>query len=330
MKTAVLVALSLLAASCSAAEAELARMQDVPVVVAVDENGNDVVAYDPTETTPVTTTPSLFDDGSETAATEDVVEDPGADQADNGNGASTTTVATTAPPPDQGVPVVTPTIIERYPHDGNAFTQGLAFADGVLIESVGLLGESARRRVAPATGEVITSARLDADQFGAGLAVTDSQIIQLTWQQGTAIVADPTTLLELFRFSYEGEGWGLCQLDDGSLVMSNGSGFLTVRDVSSFEVIGEIEVTLDGEETENLNELECVGDSIYANVWLETDIYDIDVSTGEVRRVIDAAELVPGDLTPDDVLNGIAYRADTGTFFLTGKRWTVMYEVSFG
>lgn len=231
---------------------------------------------------------------------------------------------------DSGAAVIEPIVLERFPHDGSAFTQGLAFADGVLIESTGLLGESARRRVAPATGEVISSVRLDPDLFGAGLTVVDNQVIQLTWQQGIAIVSDLATMLELSRFSYEGEGWGLCRLDGGALVTSNGSGFLTLRDATTFDVVGEIEVTLDSGPTANLNELECVGDSIYANVWLESNILEIDAASGVVTRVIDASALVPGDLGPDDVLNGIAYRAESDTFFLTGKRWTVMYEVSFG
>jgi len=326
-RSALLIALAVITASCSAAEAELARMQEVPVIVEVDANGDDIVAYDPAETTPVETT---------TDASEIDLFDEQNDTTDEQAGGSNTTApptpadATTTTEPEPGIPVIEPTIIERYPHDGAAFTQGLAFADGVLIESTGLLGESARRRVAPATGEVISSARLDADLFGAGLAVTDGQIIQLTWQQGVAVVADLTTMLELSRFTYDGEGWGLCQLDSGSLVMSNGSGFLTLRDVATFEVTGEIEVTIDGEPTENLNELECVGGSIYANVWLENNILEIDAASGDVGRIIDASSLVPGDLAADDVLNGIAYRAESDTFFLTGKRWTVMYEVSLG
>lgn len=328
-----IVALSVATVSCSAADAELARMQEVPVVVSVDDDGRAVVTYDPEATTPVvTTTPDLFDD----ARTGDVVTDEPTDaelDAESGDVPAPVDPDQPTPPADplpvdDGVPVVQPTILERFPHDGNAFTQGLVFADGVLFESTGLLGESARRRVAPTTGEVITSARLDADLFGAGLAFTNGQLIQLTWQQGIAMVADPTTMLEISRFTYEGEGWGLCQLDDNSLVMSNGSGFLTVRDSETFEVIGEIEVTLDGEPTTNLNELECVGESIYANVWLESNILEIDASSGQVRRVVDASALVPGDLSPDDVLNGIAYRSESDTFFLTGKRWTVMYEVS--
>lgn len=304
-------------------------------MVSVNEAGVEVLAYGPAATTSVDTpAPNPADDLPDGEATTVRPTDEGSIPKTD-NGPETTSLPEVTPPADPPpadgeVPVVQPTVVDRFPHDGNAFTQGLVYADGVLFESTGLFGESSRRRVVPTTGQVVTSARLEADLFGSGLALVDGRLIQLTWQQGIAIVADPTTLLEVSRFSYEGEGWGLCQLDEESLVMSNGSGFLTVRNRSTFAVIGEIEVTIDGEPTTNLNELECVGESIYANVWLDSSILEIDASSGRVRRIVDASALVPGDVAPDDVLNGIAYRPESDTFFLTGKRWTVMYEVSLG
>ena len=318
-RAAVLAVVCALSVSCAAAEAELDRMEALPVQLATGENGQEYLVY------------ALDDVVAEpTPTTAPPVSNPDAPIEPDPTTSQQPAEPTESEQPDSGVTTIEPIVLERFPHDGTAFTQGLAFADGVLIESIGLLGESARRRVAPATGEVISSARLDPDFFGAGLTVVDDRVIQLTWQQGTAVVSDLTTMLELSRFTYDGEGWGLCTLDDGSLVTSNGSGFLTLHDASTFDVIGEIEVTLDDQPTTNLNELECVGDSIYANVWLESDILEIDASSGNVTRVIDASALLPGDLGPDDVLNGIAYRAESNTFFLTGKRWTVMYEVSFG
>lgn len=328
-RTAILIAIAVIAAACSSAESELARMQDVPLLLAVDATGSEVATYGPT----VTVDADESDDG------DDLFElDPAGDTLPDGQTSANQPTAGTedaegdeaAPPQNDAVLVVEPAIVERFPHDGTAFTQGLEFADGVLIESLGLFGESSRRRVAPTTGEVTASARLDDGLFAAGLTVIDSQVIQLTWQQGVAIVSDLTTMIELSRFTYDGEGWGLCELDDGRLAMSNGSGFLTFRDATTFESVGELAVTIDGRPAANLNELECVGASIYANLWLENNIVEIDVGTGVVRRIIDATDLVPGDLGPDDVLNGIAYRAETDTFFLTGKRWTVMYEVDLG
>ncbi len=318
-------------AGCSSAETELARMQDVPLVLAVDESGAEVVTYDPAVTIEVAEQAgddALFDPAPTSADSVPAGDETADDSVPEG--AESDAGDEPAPPPDAGLPVVEPVILERFPHDGTAFTQGLEFADGVLIESLGLLGESSRRRVVPTTGEVTASARLNDDLFAAGLTVIGSQVVQLTWQQGVAVVSDLTTMIELSRFAYSGEGWGLCELDDGRLAMSNGSGFLTFRDATTFEVVGEVEVTIDGEPATNLNELECVGGSIYANVWLENNILEIDGATGGVQRIIDASALVPGDVGPDDVLNGIAYRAETDTFFLTGKRWTVMYEVDLG
>lgn len=314
-------------------------MEDVPLIIAVDASGGESVVYDPSVTVSSTEDEAerdLFEqpldqsdaDVPETDAGSADSESSDADVPDAGD-ADANAAADPEPEPEPGVPVVQPTVIERYPHDGAAFTQGLEFADGVLIESLGLLGESARRRVEPTTGDVTGSAGLSSDQFGAGITVVGNQIIQLTWQQGVAVVADLTTLIELARFTYEGEGWGLCGLDDGRLIMSNGSGFLTFRDGTTFETVGELEVTLDGAPVTNLNELECVGSTLYANVWLENNILEVDVATGQVTRIIDLAALVPGDLSADDVLNGIAYRPETDSFFITGKRWTVMYEVSF-
>lgn len=320
--SAFVVASLFLASSCSAAQAELARMEELPQIVAEDADGSESAPSDPADEQ---TDADMGDGPPDRAEPPDETGEPSGDEAD-------TPGEPVEPEPTvpTGVPSIQPTIIARYPHDGAAFTQGLEFADGVLIESLGLVGESTRRRVEPTTGEVIGSARMDNDQFGAGLTIVDNKVIQLTWRQGVAVVSDLTTLIEVGRVEYDGEGWGLCSLEDGRLAMSNGSGFLTFRDATTFEPAGELEVTLDGEPVENLNELECVGSSIYANVWLENDILEIDAATGTVTRVIDATALVPGDLAPDDVLNGIAHRPETDTFFLTGKRWTVMYEVTFG
>lgn len=313
-------------------------MEDIPQVIAVDASGGESITYDPSVTVSSDGERDLFEqplNQNDADALETTVDPADSDSSDSGGDDSEANASGESDPqpepePEPGVPVVQPTVIERYPHDGAAFTQGLEYADGVLIESLGLLGASSRRRVEPTTGDVTGSAGLSGDQFGAGITVVENQIIQLTWQQGVAVVADLTTLIELARFTYEGEGWGLCGLDDGRLVMSNGSGFLTFRDGTTFDPIGELEVTLDGTPVTNLNELECVGSMLYANVWLENNILEIDATTGEVTRIIDAAALVPGDLSPDDVLNGIAYRPETDSFFVTGKRWTVMYEVSFG
>ncbi len=221
-------------------------------------------------------------------------------------------------------------IVNTFPHDGNAFTQGLEYLDGVLFESTGLYGESGRRRVGLTNGVVSSSLPLSDDLFGAGLAlVGDSALIQLTWREGVAIVADPITLQEFDRFTFEGEGWGLCDLGE-QLVMSDGTSVLTLRDPMSFAEIDTVAVTRDGDPVELLNELACVGEFVWANVWLTNEIVQIDPSTGDVIAVVDASALVPDGITDEeDVLNGIAYNPVDGTYFLTGKRWDVLYEVDF-
>jgi glutaminyl-peptide cyclotransferase len=244
---------------------------------------------------------------------------------------TTTTTATTVAVAPDGAPVsLVPEVVNRFPHDDTAFTQGLERRGALLIEGLGEYGASSRRLVDPATGRVTAEAPLPPQVFGNGVTVVGDRLIQLTWQSGTAFVASADTLEELDRFDYEGEGWGLCALPD-RLAMSDGSSRLTFRDRETFAETGQITVTLDGRPLERLNELECVDGSVWANVWLTTSIVQIDPTTGIVTAVVDAASLVPTDqpLAPDDVLNGIAHNAEAGTFFVTGKRWNVLYEVRF-
>ena len=231
-----------------------------------------------------------------------------------------------------GRPVIS--ILRALPHDQEAFTQGLALHDGLFYESTGLYGESTVRIIAPDTGEVLSYRALEDGYFGEGLEVVGNRVVQLTWREGTAFVWDAETLAPLGRYTYEGEGWGLCAFED-RFVMSDGSSSLTVRDLDTFEVIGgEIPVRLaDGEPVERLNELECVGSLVYANVWLTEEILAIDAVSGLVEAVVDASalldELPPGGLAddPGNVLNGIAYDPDRGVFYLAGKRWPNIFEV---
>ncbi len=228
------------------------------------------------------------------------------------------------------IPTLVPQIVNTFPHDPTAFTQGLEYLDGVLFESTGLYGESSRRRVGLTNGVISSSLPLTDDLFGGGLAlVGEGTVIQLTWKEGIAILADPITLQEFDRFTYEGEGWGLC--DQGEqLVMSDGTSTLTLRDPMSFAAVGTVSVTRAGEPVERLNELACVGGFVWANVWLTNDIVQIDPSTGDVVAVVDASSLVPTGITDEEnVLNGIAYNPVDETFFITGKRWDVLYEVDF-
>lgn len=219
-----------------------------------------------------------------------------------------------------------------YPHARDAFTEGLVHVDDWLYESTGLVRESSLRRVELETGQVAESVPLPEDVFGEGLAVVGSRLIQLTWQSQRAFVYDRPSMRLESEFSYEGEGWGLCY-DGQRLVMSDGSSILQFRDPETFERSGQVEVLQQGEPVEQLNELECVGNEVYANVWLTTRIARIDARSGQVTGIIDAADLLArddfGGTAGIDVLNGIAYVPQRDRFLVTGKYWPRMFEVTF-
>jgi glutamine cyclotransferase len=218
-------------------------------------------------------------------------------------------------------------VVGVYPHDVRAFTQGLLFLDGKLYESTGLNGRSSVRRVELTSGQVEQESRLSAEFFGEGLARVGQRLIQLTWKNHRALIWDLATLKGESEFSYDGEGWGLC-FDGRQLVMSDGSDKLTFRNPSSFAKEGEVRVRLAGQPLGNLNELECAGSGIYANVWQDNHIARIDAKSGEVTAWIDASGLLdPSEAAGADVLNGIAEIASTGHLLVTGKLWPHVYEV---
>jgi glutamine cyclotransferase len=220
----------------------------------------------------------------------------------------------------------------RYPHDPEAFTQGLVFADGRFYESTGLYGESSLREVIPESGEVLRSLPLDARYFGEGLALADDRLIQLTWRSGVAFVWDADTFEQLDTFRYETEGWGLC-FDGEELWMSDGSATLVRRDPDTFAIRGRVDVTNRGEPVALLNELECVGEHVYANVWQTDTIVRIHKDSGRVAATIDAGGLLTTEeraaLNAQAVLNGIAWDPETERFWLTGKLWPALFEVEF-
>ena len=224
-----------------------------------------------------------------------------------------------------------PEVLNTYPHDAGAFTQGLLLHDGDLYESTGLFGESSLREVDLETGEVVRKLPVESQYFAEGLALVGDKLVQLTWQNGRAFVYDLETFNQEGRFSYGTEGWGLCY-DGENLYMSDGSATLFERDPETFEIVSEKQVRLGSEPVTQLNELECVGDYVYANVWQTDQIVKIDKESGRVVSDIDASALFPAAERPADpnaVLNGIAYNPDTDTFYLTGKLWPRLFEVRF-
>jgi glutaminyl-peptide cyclotransferase len=227
------------------------------------------------------------------------------------------------------VPTVRPEIVATFPHDRDAFTQGLVFHEGRLFESTGLIGRSTLRRVVPSTGAVEKSVTLAGNLFGEGLALVGDRFIQLTWQNHVALRYDLDFTVQ-DRLEYTGEGWGLCY-DGQRLVMSDGSSRLLFRNPTTFAVTGDIEVRSANGPVTRLNELECVGPHVYANVWQTNRIVRIDPGSGDVTGIVDASGLLTGaEAARVDVLNGIAFDPGTGHFFITGKLWPRLFEVRFG
>ncbi|WP_305094047.1 glutaminyl-peptide cyclotransferase [Prescottella sp. R16] len=226
-----------------------------------------------------------------------------------------------------------PEIVRELPHDADAFTQGLEISDGVLYESTGLVGRSWVRATDLASGTELARTDLARPLFGEGITVAGDTLWQITWTDGVAIGRDPGTLAPRRQVGYDGEGWGLCT-QPGRLVMSDGSDTLTFRDPATFDAVGTVDVTLDGQPLDRLNELDCADDGfVYANVWQTDRIVKIDPATGVVVARIDASNLtdaLPSDGRGDvDVLNGIAQIPGTDRFLVTGKLWPRMFEVRF-
>jgi len=227
------------------------------------------------------------------------------------------------------VPTLEYRVLRTLPHDPDAYTQGLVFHEGMLMESTGRHGESSVRIVQPESGEVLEVRELPEEYFGEGLALVGSELIQLTWQSGIAFVYDSESLDPLRTLEYSGEGWGLCY-DGASLFMSDGSDTLVRRDPGTFEILDEIPVRQNGFPVWRLNELECVGGEIFANIYQTDRIVRIEKATGVVSGELDGYGLsVASRRAPDPeaVFNGIAYDPATGHFFVTGKLWPDLSEI---
>jgi len=219
-------------------------------------------------------------------------------------------------------------VINTYPHDPAAFTQGLLFHAGSLYESTGGWGTSSLRKVELRTGHVVRKRNLASRYFGEGLAIWNGRLIQATWKSGTAFVYDLETFDLLETFTYSGDGWGLTQ-DHQGLLLSDGSHELRRINPDSFQVIDRIAVHDQNRLQRGLNELEYIAGEIWANIFPTDEMVRIAPGNGRVLARVDLAGILgPRRRTsPDAVLNGIAYDPETQRIFVTGKLWPVLFEI---
>jgi len=285
--------------------------------------------------TPVPTVTSAPADTPAPAATPE----PAATQTGAGQAAASAPLAAT--PQRYGYRV-----LNSYPHDVNAFTQGLVYADDIFYEGTGLRGNSTLRKVNPETGTVQTGIQLPAEYFGEGVTVLGDNVYQLTWQANTGFVVDKDSFELLRQFTYPTEGWGLTH-DGQRLILSDGTSTLYFLDPETLNEIGRVDVVDDQGPVVRLNELEYIDGLVYANVWQTDRIAQIDPETGNVVAWIDLSGLLTEDefaqiseqLNPDQndgtenwlrngaVLNGIAYDAEGERLFVTGKLWPKVVEI---
>jgi glutamine cyclotransferase len=233
-----------------------------------------------------------------------------------------------SPPPATTIPVYGFEVVRTFPHDRRAFTQGLVFHEGELLESTGRY-PSTVRRVRLEDGAVLQRRELDDAFFGEGLTEIDGRVVTLTWTSGKAFVWAADDLAPIGEHDYPGEGWGLT--DDGArLILSDGTPTLRFLDPETFAENGRVTVTLNGRPVRRINELEWIEGEVFANVWQTDFILRINPATGEVAGVIDLTELMPdrSGLDPTDaVLNGIAWDAGARRLFVTGKNWPTLFEI---
>ena len=231
-------------------------------------------------------------------------------------------------PTQTSTPVAGYRVVNAYPHDPEAFTQGLIYRDGFLFESTGRNGRSTVRKVQLETGQVVQQHRLEATHFGEGLTERNGELVQLTWQSRIAFVYDVVSFAPRRTYAYSGEGWGLTH-DRNAFILSDGTNTLRFLDPGTFREIRRVVVTDGGVRVRDLNELEYVRGEIYANVWHTDRIARISPESGRVIGWIDLKGLLPPmyRLEAEAVLNGIAYDAARARLFVTGKLWPRLFEI---
>jgi glutamine cyclotransferase len=228
------------------------------------------------------------------------------------------------------VPVYGYAVKATYPHDPQAFTEGLFYQDGVLYESTGLNGQSSIRKVELETGKVLLQRDIPSQYFGEGIAPVGKKIVSLTWNSQLGFVFDIDTFQPAGTFQYQGEGWALTT-DGKRLYMSDGTQYIRVLDPDTLQVTRRIRVSADGVNVTQINELEWVDGEIFANIWQTDRVARIDPFSGQVRGWIDLKgldRLAGAAQNSDNVANGIAYDAAKKRLFVTGKRWPKLFEIT--
>jgi len=232
------------------------------------------------------------------------------------------------PPVDTAIQQYTYNIVNTYPHDKNAFTQGLAYDNGNLYEGTGLNSYSTLRRVELETGTVLQIHTLEDQYFGEGIAILNNKIIQLTWQSHKAFIYDKETFNPLDEFTYPTEGWGITH-DNKSLIMSDGTATLHFLDPDTYQETNTIEVHDNNGLVTQLNELEYINGTIYANIWTQEKIAIINPQNGQIKAWINLTGITQTEnLDANGVLNGIAYDPNQNRLFITGKLWSQLYQIT--
>ena len=226
-------------------------------------------------------------------------------------------------------------IVNTYPHNTNAFTEGLVYSDDYLYESTGLLEDSSGNILSPSslrqvdltTGNIVTQTTLPDQYFGEGMTIVNNTIIQLTWQTNIGFIYNKNTFDQIGNFTYPTEGWGLTY-NGSQLIMSDGTNNLYFLNATTFQRVGQVQVHDGAAPVVNINELEYVNGDVYANIWLTNKIAIINPQTGQVKAWIDLTGLPgPANPNPDSVLNGIAYDQQNNRLFVTGKEWPNLYQI---
>jgi glutamine cyclotransferase len=222
-----------------------------------------------------------------------------------------------------------PTILNRLDHDTQAYTQGLLYADSLIYESTGQYKRSSLRELNPYdNGTILRNIPVASSYFAEGLVLKNDRLVQLTWVKGHALVYTYPGMVLVDTMTYEGQGWGLTT-DGSQYIMSDGSDTLYFRD-DNFEITAKVAVTLEDNPLYQLNELEYVNGKVWANKFMNKSIYQIDPQSGKVTKVIDCTQL-DAECQPKpagNVLNGIAYNSDSKTYYITGKNWKYIFEVT--